>query len=153
MVLLHSEYFHRSKKVYTYFRGMYLSRVKDNDNLYILIKIQKHPQKFSKWHNEFKKRIGGYIIYSPIYPPTFGVGFMLFSYSYLDWIHTKLTADLRNIKDKTIADKLMWFFIDDTHNYSFFRFQLVVEFIGAKLNDPTNQILIKVSKVVNPTLK
>ena len=52
-----------------------------------------------------------------------------------------------------MAEKFMCIPIDDTHNYSFFRFQLVVEFIGAKLNDPTNQILIKVSKVVNPTLK
>ena len=42
-----------------------------------------------------------------------------------------------------MIDKLMYIHNDDTQNYDFCRFQLVVETFGTKLNEPTNLNSIK----------
>ena len=49
--------------------------------------------------------------------------------------------------------KLMYIFNDDTQNYPFYRFQLVVGTFDTQLNELTNQNIMKVTKVVNPTNK
>ena len=55
------------------------------------------------------------------------------------------------LRDKTMADKLMYISNDDTQNYPFYRLQLVLKHLYTKLNEPTIQNLIKVPKVVKPT--
>ena len=42
---------------------------------------------------------------------------------------------------------------DDTQNYPLCRLQLVVERLETQLNEPTNQISIKVAKVIKSTKK
>ena len=51
-----------------------------------------------------------------------------------------------------MADKLMYIPNDETKNYLFCRLQLVFD-LDTQLNEPTNQILIKVLKVIMPTNK
>ena len=56
--------------------------------------------------------------------------------------------------DKTMSDKLMYIPNDDTQNYLYCRLQLVVKKrLDTQLNEPTNQISIKVPKVVKSTNK
>ena len=52
-----------------------------------------------------------------------------------------------------MADKLMYISNDATQNYSFWRLKLVLKRFDTELNEPTNQYLIKVSKVVKLTNK
>ena len=52
-----------------------------------------------------------------------------------------------------MADKFMYIPNDDTHNYPFFRLQLVVEMSNTQLNETTNQNLIKVPNVIKPKKK
>ena len=51
------------------------------------------------------------------------------------------------LRDKTMANKLMYILNDDAQNYLFCRLLLVVEKLG-QLYKPTNQIQSKVLKVV-----
>ncbi len=52
-----------------------------------------------------------------------------------------------------MTDKLMYIPKDYTQNYPFFKLQLVVETMNTQLNEPTNQNLIKVPKVLETTNK
>ena len=52
-----------------------------------------------------------------------------------------------------MADKLKCISNEDTQNYLFCRLQKVVETFRHSTNEPTNQNLIKVPKVVEPTKK
>ena len=52
-----------------------------------------------------------------------------------------------------MTNKLMYIPNDDTQNYSFCRFQLLVEKSGLDLTEQTNRNLMKVPKAVEPTNK
>ena len=52
-----------------------------------------------------------------------------------------------------MADKFMYILNDDTQNYPSSRLQLVVKRLDTLLNEPTNQNLIKVPKIVKPMSK
>ena len=52
-----------------------------------------------------------------------------------------------------MTDKLMNIPNDDTQSYPFCRLQLVDETFDTQINEPTNKISIKVTKVVKPTNK
>ena len=66
-----------------------------------------------------------------------------------DFILVLFTIKTGILRDKTIADKLMYIPSNDTQNYPFCRLQLVVE----TFNEPTNQNSIKVPKVIKLTNK
>ena len=55
------------------------------------------------------------------------------------------------IRDKTMADKLMYILNDDTQNYPFYRLQLMLETFG-HTTKWTNQSEFK-KKIVKPTNK
>ena len=56
-------------------------------------------------------------------------------------------------REETMADKFTCISNDDTQNYPFYRFQLVIKRLDTQLNIPTNKNSIKVTKIVKPTNK
>ena len=56
-------------------------------------------------------------------------------------------------RDKTVADKLMYFPNDDIQNYTFCRLQIVIKMFGHSTEWTNKSNSIKSPKVVNPTSK